>query len=111
MIELGTNDVLLGMSTESMFANTDAAIVSLQHVPCVVFVNVGILRGPVDQATAFNDHLRSGIATHPNMHEYDWATVYAQHPDWTLDTVHVNEQHRDDYARGVVDTLEGSCGH
>jgi hypothetical protein len=109
VIELGTNDVLMGTPAATLDALIDQAVTEVQSVRCVVFVNVGLLAGPVALANHFNDHLHDDVALHPNEHEYDWSSEYHQHPDWTADAVHLQPQYWPFYAHGIVDTVRRSC--
>jgi lysophospholipase L1-like esterase len=109
VIELGTNDVLFGASTAELQERIDQAIAYVSSVPCAVFVDVGLVDGPIDGAQRFNDLLRSAVAAHPNMHVYDWAADYRQHPEWTADGTHLQPQYQDNFAQGVIKALRSSC--
>src|SRR3954451_2052899 len=82
VVELGTNDVLLGEPQAIIDALIDQTTTVMQDVPCVVFVNVGILR-PDDPAGALNAHLAADVALHPNEHVHDWASLLLAHPEWS----------------------------
>jgi lysophospholipase L1-like esterase len=109
VIELGTNDVLFGASTAELHERIDAAVGYLSSVRCVMFVDVGLVDGPIDRAQEFNEVLRSAVAAHPNLHVYDWAADYQQHPDWTADGTHLQPQYQDNFAQGVIKALRSSC--
>src|SRR4051794_35049243 len=89
VIELGTNDVLMNTPVKTIDALIDQATTDAHAVPCAVFVNVGLLTRPIELADHFNGHLHDDVALHANEHEFDWSSMYRQHPDWTADTVHL----------------------
>jgi len=109
VIELGTNDVDTGVGAQELGNRIDQAVTLLAAVPCVVFVGVGVLFDDSGHAHAFNEHLVAVARTHPNMHVFDWETVYRQHADWSLDSVHLKPEHQADYAKGIVDTVRHDC--
>ena len=109
VVELGTNDVLSGSSSDQLASRIDRAVGLLVADPCVVFVGVGILYDVDGRAHGFNEHLRSAMADHPNLHLFDWETEFRQHPDWTSDSVHLRPEHLVQYADGIVDAVRDSC--
>ena len=90
--------MLQGVPQADVDARIDQAISYLVNARCVVFVDVGILLGPVAEARRFNNHLTAAVQSHPNIHVYDWAADFQQHPDWTTDTVHLKAQYIEQYA-------------
>lgn len=108
VIELGTNDVLEGASTDVLAARIDKAMALLEHNPCVVWVTAGILYDD-GRAHAFNDHLHWIAAAHSNLHVYDWDVELRQHPDWSFDSVHLKAPYIPQYAKGVLDTVHDDC--
>jgi len=74
-----------------------------------VFVGVGVLFDDGGRAHGFNEHLFAVAQAHPNMHVYDWETEYRQHPDWSLDSVHLKPEFIPYYAQGIVDTVRHEC--
>jgi hypothetical protein len=109
VIELGTNDVILGGAANEVDGYVDEAVGFVAGVPCVVFVDVGLLTDKGDIATAVNSHLLQTAAQHRNMHVYDWAGVLAQHPDWSADGIHVRKEFVRLYAQGIIDTVKANC--
>jgi hypothetical protein len=109
VVELGTNDVLDGTPTPELDALVDQATAALVKVPCVVFVNTGVLLDADGRAAAFNAHLRETIASHHNMHLDDWDAEFRQHPDWSYDSIHLEPAFRPQYAQRVIETLRQSC--
>lgn len=109
VIELGTNDVDSGVDATELAHRIDQAVTFLAAVPCVVFVGIGILLDNDGRARGFNEHLVGVAHAHPNMHVFDWDTEYRQHPDWSLDTVHLKPEFVPYYAQGIVDTVKHDC--
>jgi len=109
VIELGTNDVDAGVDAAELANRIDRAVALLAAVPCVVWVGLGILYDNDGRAHGFNEHLVAAAQMHPNLHVYDWETTYRQHPDWSLDTVHLKPEHYADYANGIIDTVRHDC--
>ena len=109
VIELGTNDVDSGVDATELAKRIDQAVSFLAPVRCVVFVGLGILLDNGGRADGFNQHLVAVAQTHPNMHVFDWATEYREHPDWSLDSVHLKPQFVPYYAKGIVDTVTHDC--
>jgi hypothetical protein len=109
VIELGTNDVRHGDPPEVIDGLIDEAIGVLVDVPCVVFVNIGMLTSEGEVAAAVNEHLKASAAQHPSMHVYDWAAEFAQHPDWSVDGIHLQPPFRRLYAQGIINTVKASC--
>ncbi|HEX4819904.1 MAG TPA: GDSL-type esterase/lipase family protein [Acidimicrobiales bacterium] len=109
VIELGTNDVDSGVDGTELASRIDQAVTFLAAVPCVVFVGLGILLDNDGRAHGFNEHLAAVAEAHPNMHVFDWETEYRQHPDWSLDSVHLKPEFVPYYAHGIVDTVKKDC--
>jgi len=109
VIELGTNDVDSGVDATELANRIDQAVAFLALVPCVVFVGVGILLDNDGRAHGFNEHLQAVAQAHPNMHVFDWETEYRQHPDWSLDSVHLKPEFVPYYAHGVVNAVKHAC--
>lgn len=109
VVELGTNDVLGDTTIGDLQSRVDKEILYFSSTPCVLFVEVGLVRDHLALADRFNGMLTDAVASHPNMHVYDWASDYHQHPDWTQDGIHLQPQFRDNFANGVVGALRSSC--
>jgi hypothetical protein len=109
VIELGTNDAANGTSRTELAARIDEAIGYLTQVPCVVFVDVGLLVDGAEAAAGFNEYLHVVAAQHPNMHVYDWAAEFTQHPDWTPDGVHLQPAFYGQYAEGIIGAVKTGC--
>ena len=109
-MELGTNDVRMNASTASVDMLIDRAVTDVQAVPCVVFVNVGVLAGPTGLADHFNERLQQDVAVHPNEHDHDWSSLFRQHPDWAADDVHLQTPYWSAYARSIIDAVHHFCG-
>ena len=109
VIELGTNDVDSGTPADELANRIDQAVGLVATLPCVVFVGVGILYDNDGRAHGFNEHLAAVVQAHPNLHVFDWESEYRQHPDWSLDTVHLKPEHYTDYAKGIIDTVKKDC--
>jgi hypothetical protein len=109
VVELGTNDVLNGVTESALDALVDNAVTIMRDAGCVVFVDVGVVNRPSALADHFNERLAAGIAQHPNEHEFDWASIYHEHPDWAIDGVHLREAYRGQYAQGIIDAVRHAC--
>jgi hypothetical protein len=111
VIELGTNDVNR-VPIARTSATIAAAVTALDAAPCVVFVNVGILvGGPGGDAAivAINDALEAAVVGHPNMSVYDWSSEFHQHPNWSLDTIHLKPEFHGEYASHILDAAKSDC--
>lgn len=109
VIELGTNDVWRGAPADEVDGSIDRAVGYLVDVPCAVFVDVGLLTSEADVAAAVNLHVLQSASQHRNMHVYDWAGEFGQHPDWTADGVHLLPDFVHRYAQGVINAVKSDC--
>ncbi len=108
-VVLGSNDVLHNTPPDTLDGLIDTALGILQPAKCVVFVNVGIVDGPVELADHFNQHLRDALEAHPNLHEYDWSEQYHRHPLWAADAVHLQAPYVQSYADAIIDAVKRLC--
>jgi hypothetical protein len=109
VIELGTNDVLLNIPLARTMRTVDEAISALTNAPCVVFVNVGVIFGNVDERDAYDEALDKAVKGHSNMTVYDWKSLFDDHHHWSSDGVHLLPPYEHEFTEPILETARDHC--
>jgi hypothetical protein len=109
VVELGTNDLLQNIPLATTMQSVDQAIFALAGAPCVVFVNVGLVFGNVDERDAYDDALDKAVDGHSNMTVYDWKSRFNDHHEWSSDGIHLLPQYEHEFTEPILEAVRDHC--